>query len=237
MDTSAQLAAYIKAHPNTVGKVVDFYCGRDNLYQLDLTAGNKDLDKATITDTAKFDQWVTRKLHDNNCIYGIGGYMEHRTIYTGIPLFDNGNDEPRFLHLGVDIWAAAGTIVYSPLKGKVHSFKDNNNHGDYGPTIILEHEFDGLKLYSLYGHLSRENLDTLYIGMTVNINQKIGNFGDIEENGHWPPHLHLQLMFNMEGKQGDYPGACRFSEKEKYFKNIPDPQIILQFPNPVNNVI
>ncbi len=135
MDASAQLAAYIKAHPNTVGKVVDFYNGKDRLYRLDLTAGNKELDKTIITDTAKFDQWVTRKLHDNNCIYGIGGYMEHRTIYAGIPLFDNGNEEPRFMHLGVDIWAPADTVVYSPLKGKVHSFNDNNNHGDYGLAI------------------------------------------------------------------------------------------------------
>jgi hypothetical protein len=234
MDTSAQLAAYIKAHPNTVGKVLDFYTGKDRLYHLDFTAGNKELDKTIITDTTKFDQWITKKLHENNCIYGIGGYMEHRTIYTGIPLFDNGNDEPRFLHLGVDIWALADTPVYSPLKGKVHSFNDNKNHGDYGPTIVLEHELDGLMLYSLYGHLSRKNLDLLYIGMPVDINQKIGNFGDIEENGHWPPHLHFQLMFNIEGKQGDYPGACRFSEKEKHLKNIPDPQMILQFPKAVN---
>ena len=188
----------------------------------------------TISDTVKFDRWVTKKLSDNDCMYGVGGYMEHRTIYKSIPLFDNGKDEPRFLHLGVDIWAAAGTAVYSPLQGKVHSFNDNHNHGDYGPTIILEHDLAGLKLYSLYGHLSCKNLDALYAGMPVAVNQKIGDFGDIEENGHWPPHLHFQLMFDMEGKRGDYPGACRFSEKERYLKNIPDPQLILGFPGVVN---
>ena len=234
MDLSARLASYIKAHPDAAGKVVYFDPGADRLYLLDLTAGNKELDAATITDTGKFDGWVTKKLRDNKCRYGIGGYMEHRTIYAGIPLFDNGLDEPRFLHLGVDVWADAGTPVYSPLMGKVHSFQDNNNHGDYGPTIILEHDLNGLTLYTLYGHLSRKNLDGLNVGMTVSVNQKIGNSGKIEENGHWPPHLHFQLMFDMEGKQGDYPGACRFSEKEKYLKNIPDPQLLLQFPKAVN---
>ncbi len=234
MDLCAQLAAYIKAHPHAVGKVVDFDRGADRLYQLDLTAGNKELDAPTITDTGKFDRWVTKKLHDNNCRYGIGGYMEHRTIYAGIPLFDSGLDEPRFLHLGVDIWAPAGTAVYSPLAGKVHSFQDNNNYGDYGPAIILEHDLDGLTLYTLYGHLSRKNLQDLRVGMPLSVSQKIGDFGKIEENGHWPPHLHFQLMFDMEGKQGDYPGACRYSEKDKYFKNIPDPQLILQFPKAVN---
>ncbi len=230
MDLSAQLATYIRGHPDSVGKVVDFDPGVDRLYHLDLTAGNKYLDSAIIAETEKFDRFIKEKLNENNCRYGIGGYMEHRTIYKGIPLFDNGMDEPRFLHLGIDIWAKAGTAVYSPLPGKVHSFKDNSNYGDYGPAIILQHDVGGLTLYTLYGHLGRKNLEGLSVGMPIRINQKIGDFGSIAENGHWPPHLHFQLMFNMEGNHGDYPGACRFSEKEMYLKNIPDPQLILQFP-------
>ena len=49
------------------------------------------------------------------------------------------DDEPRRLHLGVDIWADAGTPVYVPLDGRIHSFRDNNHFGDYGPTVILQH--------------------------------------------------------------------------------------------------
>jgi len=70
--------------------------------------------------------------------------------------------------------------------------------------------------------------------MPVDISRHIGNFGGMDENGYWPPHLHFQLMFDMEGKHGDYPGACRYSEKDKYLKNIPDPQLILKFPKAIN---
>jgi murein DD-endopeptidase MepM/ murein hydrolase activator NlpD len=234
MDNTQQLAHYLDAHPEGIGKVVDFDATTDRLYQLDLTADNTNLDAATITDTPKFCAWVNKQLEDHGCQYGVGGYWEHRTIYKGIPLFDNGIDEPRFLHLGVDIWAAAGTPVYAPLCGKIHSFNDNDNIGDYGPAIILEHDANGLTLYSLYGHLGRKNLRELIVGQTITVNQQIGNLGDIHENGCWPPHLHFQLMFDMEGKQGDYPGACRFSEQEKYRKNIPDPQLLLRFPGCVN---
>ena len=233
MSASHLLAAFVKDHRQAVGQVVDFNADTDRLYQFDLTIGNKDLDAATIADTERFSRWINEKLTANNCRFGFGGYMENRNIYAHSPLFNEG-PVPRRHHLGVDIWAAAGTAVYSPLQGKVHSFNDNHNHGDYGPTIILEHDLAGLKLYSLYGHLSCKNLDALYAGMPVAVNQKIGDFGDIEENGHWPPHLHFQLMFDMEGKRGDYPGACRFSEKEKYLNNIPDPQLILKFPGVVN---
>jgi hypothetical protein len=95
--------------------------------------------------------------------YGIGGYMEHRTIYSRSAHFDTA-DEPRRLHLGVDIWGDAGTPIYSPLAGIVHSFADNDNFGDYGPCIILQHNLGGLALYSLYGHLSRKSLAGLAVG-------------------------------------------------------------------------
>jgi len=235
MDVAGLLAIYIKSNPDKVGKVVDFDAASNRLYHFDFTANNRELDAGSFTDNAKFSAWVNEKLKTNKAKYGIGGYMEHRTLYARSPLFDAG-DEPRRLHLGIDIWADEGTPVYSPLQGNVHSFNDNDNFGDYGPTIILEHNLNGLKLYSLYGHLSRKSLKGLAIGQSIHPNRQIASFGGVEENGHWPPHLHFQLMFDMEGNHGDYPGVCRFSEMEKYLKNIPDPQLILQFPKAVNSL-
>ncbi|MDB5131176.1 MAG: peptidase [Mucilaginibacter sp.] len=232
MNSSGRLSDYLHVHP--AGKVVDFNPQTDRHYRFDFTSDNTELDSQTISDTSSFSRWINNKLGSNYCRYGIGGYMEHRTLYARSPLFDT-TDEPRRLHLGMDIWAKAGTPVYSPLPGIVHSFSDNNHFGDYGPTIILKHDLEGLKLYSLYGHLSRESLDSIFVGKPVGKDVQIGYLGAEEENGHWPPHLHFQLMFDMEGMHGDYPGVCRFSEKEKYLKNIPDPQLILQFPKAVND--
>jgi murein DD-endopeptidase MepM/ murein hydrolase activator NlpD len=233
MDRHSLLTAYINTQPEAIGKVVDFDAGYDSLYQLDLTAANKELTAELINNTLLFSQWVSDKLYDNQCRYGIGGYMEHRTIYAFSSHFDT-DEEPRRLHLGVDIWGSAGTPIYTPLDGIVHSYQDNNNIGDYGPTIILQHDLNGLKLYSLYGHLSRKSLEGLSVDMPVTKNQQIAALGSANENGQWPPHLHFQLMFDMEGKQGDYPGVCKFSEKETWRKNIPDPGLILRFPEAVN---
>ncbi|MEN0056655.1 MAG: peptidoglycan DD-metalloendopeptidase family protein [Mucilaginibacter sp.] len=223
-----QLKTYLQNHPDAIGKVVDYNAGTDRLFTLDFTAANTELSTAIITDTPQFTNWVNDKLRANNCRYGIGGYMEHRTIYAMSPHFDT-DDEPRRLHLGVDIWGDAGTPIYAPLKGIVHSFQDNNNLGDYGPTIILQHNLDSLTLYSLYGHLSRTSLQGLTVGMSVHKNQQIAALGNNQENGQWPPHLHFQLMFDMEGKHGDYPGVCKYSEMEKYRANIPDPGLVLRF--------
>ena len=229
MNKHISLENYIKSNPDKIGKVVDFNPATDRLFTFDFTASNTELSADDIADTAKFSAWVNKKLKDTNSKYGIGGYMEHRTLYARSELF-NTEDEPRRLHLGVDIWADAGTPVYLPLAGHIHSFRDNNNHGDYGPTIILEHQLGDLTLYSLYGHLSRKDLEGLHMGDKVEMGQKLGSFGSQNENGHWPPHLHFQLMFDIEGCAGDYPGVGKFPEKEKHLKNIPDPNLILKFP-------
>jgi len=233
MDASARLSAWLKDHPQNISKVVDIDTDTDHLLKLELTSANKELSIDILNDTEKFCACVNQKLANNNCRYGIGGYMELRTIYDNRTQFDTTGEERRNLHLGVDIWGDAGTPVYAPLAGTIHSFQNNDNFGDYGPTIILAHNLDGLTLYSLYGHLSRANLVGLAIGQQVKSGQQIANLGEPYENGNWAPHLHFQLMLDMEGKTGDYFGACRKSEKDKYLQNIPDPAILLQFPDEV----
>ena len=226
MNATERLAAWLQEHPQAISKVVDINPG-DKLYPFDFTANNRKLSVELVNDAAKFSRWVNDKLAANHCRYGIGGYLELRTIYDNRQQFKTDGQERRNLHLGVDIWADAGTPVYAPLKGKIHSFRDNNHFGDYGPTIILEHDVDGFTLYSLYGHLSRENLVGLSVGKEIEAGQQIANFGTATENGSWPPHLHFQLMLDMGGHWGDYPGACRLSERERYLEVIVDPGVVL----------
>jgi murein DD-endopeptidase MepM/ murein hydrolase activator NlpD len=229
MDKHILLKNFIKNYPEEIGKVVDYNQDADKFYRFDFTAANTELQPEDVNNTAKFSSWVNKKLKDTNSRYGIGGYMEHRTLYARSELF-NTDDEPRRLHLGIDIWANAGTQIYAPINGCVHSFQDNNHFGDYGPTIILEHQLDNLTLYTLYGHLNRESLRGLSVGDVIKKGSRLAKLGNEEENGHWPPHLHFQLMFDMEGCFGDYPGVGRYSQKDKYLRNIPDPNLILQFP-------
>jgi murein DD-endopeptidase MepM/ murein hydrolase activator NlpD len=233
MDASARFAATLKAYPQNISKVVDFDEAEDRLYQFDLTKNNPELSFELVNDAAKFSHWVDQKLADNNCRYGIGGYMELRAIYDNREQFETSGEQRR-LHLGIDIWADAGTPIYAPLDGVVHSFQDNAHFGDYGPTIILKHQLGDLIFYSLYGHLNRECLTNLNVGKSIQNGQHIANFGTADVNGGWPPHLHFQLMLDMEGMVGDYPGACRNSDKEKYLQNIPDPALILQMPPTIN---
>jgi murein DD-endopeptidase MepM/ murein hydrolase activator NlpD len=136
--------------------------------------------------------------------------------------------EPRRLHLGVDIWGSTGTKVMAPLDGIVHSFAFNNKDSDYGATIILTHHLDGVGFHTLYGHLSLNSLKNLYEGQKVTKGEVIAEFGMRFENGNWPPHLHFQVIADMQDWKGDYPGVCRFTERVQWLSNCPDPNVILQ---------
>lgn len=210
-----------------IGKVVDFNSDRDRLYPFDFTSANAELNADILADTPSFSRWITGKLDTEGCRYGIGGYDEHRTIYARSTHFD-GLEEPRRLHLGVDIWAAAGTPVFNFYPGKVHSFAFNDHFGDYGATIIMQYQLDDLVFYALYGHLSLASLHDLQEGKEIGAGEQFATFGEPSENGHWPPHLHFQLILDIKGFHGDYPGVCRYSERERFLQNSPDPQYILK---------
>jgi len=218
----------LRKYQHAFHPVVSFDPKHDKLLQFDFTLNNKTLTEEIFSDTEKFSEYVNMQLQNANAKYGIGGYNENRRIYSRSAHFGGNEEEPRRLHLGIDIWGNAGTPVFAPMGGMVHSFAFNNNFGDYGATIILLHQLDGIAFYTLYGHVSLKDIGVLNEGIYINHGQEFAHFGLPRENGQWPPHLHFQVIADMEFKKGDYPGVCRLSEKEKYLRNCPDPDLILQ---------
>ena len=200
----------------------------DRFLLLDFTARNQELNSDILAGTDQFIKYINSKLEAAGAKYGIGGYNEHRTIYSRSRVFDPvEGEEPRRLHLGVDIWGKPYTRVMAPLDGIVHSFGFHNAFGDYGTTIILTHQLDGFTFHTLYGHLSLNSIKNLQEGELIKRGEVLGEFGIPFENGHWPPHLHFQIVIDMEGNKGDYPGVCKFSERDRYLANCPDGNLIL----------
>ncbi|MEJ7588100.1 MAG: peptidoglycan DD-metalloendopeptidase family protein [Ferruginibacter sp.] len=221
--------------------VVRFNPAKDKLYHLDFSAKNTELTTSDIADTQRLSQYIDRKLQSNHAKFGIGGYNENRILYKRSNLFEpaglsgtyhgespEGADiSPRSVHLGIDIWGPVGTEVFVPLGGMVHSFAFNNNFGDYGATIILEHQLDTIVFHTLYGHVSLVDLAQLQEGKYISRGERIAHFGGPSENGWWPPHLHFQVIGDMDLNEGDYPGVCTVGERRKYLQNCPDPDLIL----------
>ncbi len=196
--------------------------------KLDFTATNTDLPTLDLADTDAFSDYVFGTLLDNSHYVGVGGYNEHRVIYRRSAHFGDYAEEGRCVHLGVDIWADALTPVYAPLSGVVQSVAFNDNFGDYGPTIIIRHELNGLVFHTLYGHLTLGSLEGWAEGDDIRAGEQIAAIGNYPENGHWPPHLHFQLIEDLGEYRGDYPGVASLAERDMYLANCPDPNLILR---------
>jgi peptidoglycan LD-endopeptidase LytH len=225
MSSNKHLIEKLKEH--RFENVVPFDLNDPHVFLFDFSESNREIKDLDFSNLQKFIDYTFGKLKENNTPVGVGGYAEKRVFYSTSHVFKTPGGY-RSIHLGIDITAVAGTEVFAPLDGKVHSYKNNSSFGDYGPTIILEHYLEGEKFYTLYGHLSLNSLEGLSEGKAVKKGQKIAEFGDPAVNVGWPPHLHFQIIGNMLDKKGDFPGVCLPSEKGFYLSHCPDPNLILK---------
>ncbi len=198
---------------------------------LDLSVGSLDVGTMNnVLDPKLFDKKITQLMEEASSTVAMGRYNEARAIYTTDSFVVPGNDAPtwRTIHIGLDFFAQQGVDVFAVLDGTIHSFANNSAVRDYGPTIVLKHQVtESLAFYTLYGHLTKDSLSALLPNQVIKKGEKIGRIGSSEENGNWPPHLHFQIMLDMLGKQGDFPGVCSVSEIEVWKSISPDPWLLL----------
>lgn len=195
---------------------------------LDLSAAATDKINLPLTDAKAFEDFVENHLKENNAKIAFGGYLEHRNLYQRSTVFKDPNIDERNIHIGLDLWIKAGTNVIAPLDGTLHSFQNNTALGDYGPTLILEHRIEETIFYTLYGHLSLESLDNKTEGQIFKKGEIIGQLGSAPINGDYAPHLHFQIIKDLQGKKGDYLGVSSLKDLEFYKINCPDPNLLLK---------
>lgn len=194
-------------------------------HPIDLSSSNSALNTLDITNPEDCQLYIDATLVKSGGMVAYGGYLEKRNLYANASRFSEG--ESRNIHLGVDFWCEQGTKVLVPVEGVVHSFQNNDDIGNYGPTIILEHKTIDSTYYSLYGHLSIESLDNIYIGKRFKAGDELALLGSPAINVNYAPHLHFQLILNLQGYIGDYPGVCSQMDLAFYKNNCPDPNLLL----------
>jgi len=197
---------------------------------LDLSVGTTefpDADRDTGTEglvTATFEQ-----IAKQGARVGIGRYDEARLLYLTDAFAGSDGEHPerRTVHLGIDLFVESGAPVCAPLDGVVHAVRDNAASLDYGPTVILRHApADGPEFYTLYGHLNPDCL-TLVPGTALHRGQSFAQVGCFQDNGHWPPHLHFQIVTDLLDRDGEFPGVAAPRDRDVWLSLSPDPNLVL----------
>ena len=185
-------------------------------------------------DQRRFSTLVEAEVAQVGARAGVGRYDEVRAIYTTDLFRMEGNDGPewRTVHLGIDVGAPLGTAIHAPIDGVVHSLRNNEAPGDYGPTVVLEHPAtdEHPMFWTLYGHLSHETLRRLTVGLSVKAGDVVGWLGDVSVNGGWWPHVHVQVICDLLGRSGNFQGVARPNERDVMLSVSPDPTPLLRLP-------
>ncbi len=224
---NTDLVNVLKKHKLNYALVLPSKYQEGTIHVLDISKNSHDFKNIDVYSSKALIKHSNQLKKNTKADMLVGRYLEDRIIYKRGSHYQNAESEARSVHLGQDLIVPASTQVYAPLAGKIHSFNDNKEVADYGPTIILEHKLDILVFYTLYGHLSRSSLINLKIGNEIIKGQKIATVGKPFENGGWPEHLHFQIIDNMQGESGNFKGVIEPSKRELYAKHCPDPNLIL----------
>ncbi len=202
---------------------------RKDFVALDLSSSNEQLDVNILQDPEVHHQHIKDFLKVRKAKVAYGGYLEQRKLYDRSDYFQAAKPEDkRNIHLGIDLWCDAGTEVLSPLDGVMHSFQENTHFGDYGPTLIIQHTIANHTFYTLYGHLSKASLEGKTVGQYIRAGETIAWLGTPAVNGTYAPHVHFQVIRDMQGMKGDFPGVASQSQIEFYKENCPDPNLLLK---------
>lgn len=225
--TGDAIVAWLSRHAHGFESVFPFDLRSAPRIVISLERGAPGLERAE--DPIAYGRWLSHRMHDVGAEYAVGRYAEQRACYTTAQFRSKASDQPRSVHLGMDLFAASGTPVRAPLAGRVWSLQDNDLPLDYGATVILEHRCgaDGPVFWTLYGHLSRKSLSMTTVGTHVEAGDTIAEIGTHEENGGWTPHLHFQIITDMLGQHGNFHGAGEPGNMDVWRAVCPDPNLIL----------
>ncbi len=209
-------------------KLIDPLIGYDDYIALDLSDANLELSKINCANAVDFENFIDNYLKKNKAKIAFGGYNEKRSLYKRSLMFNKNESTERNIHIGLDIWAKAATPIFAAIDGTIHSFKNNLGLGNYGPTIILQHNIQNHDFYTLYGHLSLNSIKNIEVGRILKKGEQLGTLGDYEINGDYAPHLHFQIIKDIGDHFGDYPGVCSQKDLSYYLNNCPDPNRLLK---------
>jgi 4-aminobutyrate aminotransferase-like enzyme/Ser/Thr protein kinase RdoA (MazF antagonist) len=199
---------------------------RTGRFRVQLHSGAPGMEFAS--DPQAYWAWLLRRFASENATFALGGYLENRNVYEGEQFITDGTDT-RSNHHGIDIFVAPDTPVHAMLDGRVVTVVDNAEAYDYGPTVILEHDADGVPFWVLYGHLSRRTLSTVVPGQQVKTGDVVAFVGDHTVNGGWAPHLHVQIMTDLLGNHtGNFEGAGEPSRVAIWSSICPDPNLLVR---------
>lgn len=229
-----------------LGKKTDYF-------PVDFSVNNPFWEHDDITKAANQQRYLDQMMVSTDKTVGYGGFLEIRGLYNSASRFQQGNSRDIHLGLDLWASAGAPVrSVLEGKLHSLGILKDQGNYGgvvilehslDKRPIYALygHLSWESIKAWiERYspclraGRFRESKLNTGNVIQTslvatpeedisVPQNSIIGYLGNPDENGGYAPHLHFQLMMELHGYIGDYPGVASQQELTEVRRNLLDP--------------
>lgn len=228
---AGRLATWLVRHRQKMASVVDVPFTKVAPHVMDLGIGGEllgaDPQRSQCRIRAKV---VSDELRRVDNPLGIGRYDEARftSAAHGCIGHQSEGGGAECVHMGLDIFAAAGANVRACLDGVVHRVATVVEGGEADTTVILRHECgDSGPLFTVYRHLSSEGILSLTAGQRIDGGEVIGKIPCVDADRRTPTHLHFQLAVDLLEKNEDFPSMVPAAYREIWKALSPDPNLIL----------
>jgi 4-aminobutyrate aminotransferase-like enzyme/Ser/Thr protein kinase RdoA (MazF antagonist) len=228
---AAKLTAWLETHRNDISPIIDVASTKTPPPALDLGIGSTLLGaNPEHSHGVKLAEAVSDELRRLGSTVGIGRYDEARftsAAYRSIGK-DTPTDELASIHIGVDIYAAAGTPVRAPLPATVLRVTHGNAAQGSGATVTLQHRCGkDATCFTIYRQLLAESVAGLTKGQRIEPGHVIGKVGASEPDAGKLAHLHFQLATDLLDKEEGPPDMVPVSYRDVWKGLSPSPNSLL----------
>ncbi len=233
---SRALVEWLEGRREALEPILDVSLARKACHVVDWSDSADPVVAATIAnDTMRADQEYANQRTREGFDVGVGRWGERRAIYAA-PAFASRliKGARRDTHLGLDLFAVAGTPLHTPLRARVIATANVQTPQDYGGVVMLEHQGpDNLLFRTLWGHLDPSSIAHLRPSDSLEAGASFAELGNATVNGGWVPHLHLQLVLTAEDDPADVIGVGESELMGLWESLYPSPYALAGMPSEV----
>jgi hypothetical protein len=171
-----------------------------------------------LIDPSQCNNWVNSLHKEQQVDYSYGGYMENRDWLWR----DHYMPQGQHIHVGVDYNVPCGILVHLPAPARLLMVEeDPDKNGGWGTRAIFEMQDQSTSgiVFVTFAHLWIAYGD---VGRSYQKGYQLGEVGNMQTNGKWFPHLHVQTQRKYDPAADGYQRYSRELQTE-----YPNPEVVL----------
>lgn len=187
------------------------------------------LSDEVIKNQSLFQDKINQVFEEKNVDIIVSEYLENRERMFSVLWFEQMVNEWRFYHLWLDLSVMCGSEIHAPIDWKVYDVWYEEWEWNYWWYIILEHDINSEKFFTIYGHLNPNEFE-IKKWIDIKSGMKMAKIWDFSDNWWYFHHTHLQVVTELWKENWFFSKwYCTKEQLLNIQKYVPDPRFLFRY--------